>query len=169
MTHNIEKIKIANQQYAEGFGKKSDLSASPAKRLAILTCMDARLEPLAFLGLELGDAHIIRNAGGRASDDAIRSLVISNIFLGTNEWLVIHHSECGMERFTQEEMGKLLREKLNTFEGDFINWLSISDRIQSVKDDVLHIRNHPLVSEDIKLSGYLFDTKTGKLTEVIKV
>jgi len=169
MAHNIKKIKIANSEYAEKFGKKADLSASPAKRLAILTCMDARLEPLKFLGLELGDANIIRNAGGRASDDAIRSLVISNMLLGTNEWLVIHHSECGMEWFTQEEMGKLLKEKFKTVEGEFINWLSISDRIESVKNDVLHIREHPLVSEDIKLSGYLFDTKSGELTEVIKV
>jgi len=169
MAHNIERIKIANSKYAEEFGKKSDLSPSPAKRLAVLTCMDARLEPLKFLGLELGDVNIIRNAGGRASDDAIRSLVISNTQLGTNEVLVIHHSECGLERFTQEEMGKLLKEKFNTVEGEFINWLSISDRIESVKDDVLHIREHPLVSDDIKLSGYLFDTKTGELTEVIKL
>ena len=169
MTDNLERIIAANNKYAREFGKKADLSVSPAKRLAILTCMDARLEPLKFLGLELGDVNIIRNAGGRASDDAIRSLVISNMLLGTNEWLVIHHSECGMERFTQEEMGKLLKEKFNTVEGEFINWLSISDRIESVKHDVLHIRKHPLVSEDIKLSGYLFDTKTGKLTEVIKV
>jgi carbonic anhydrase len=169
MAHNIARIKIANSKYAEEFGKKADLSLSPAKRLAVLTCMDARLEPLKFLGLELGDANIIRNAGGRASDDAISSLVISNTQLGTNEVLVIHHSECGLERFTQEEMGKLLKEKFNTVEGEFINWLSISDRIESVKHDVLHIREHPLVSEDIKISGYLFDTKTGKLTEVIKL
>ena len=169
MTQNIEKIKVANSKYAEEFGEKADLPLPPAKRLAVLTCMDARLEPLKFLGLELGDANIIRNAGGRASDDAIRSLVISNTQLGTNEVLVIHHSECGLERFTQEEMGKLLKEKFNTVEGEFINWLSISDRIESVKDDVLHIREHPLVSDDIKLSGYLFDTKTGELTEVIKL
>jgi carbonic anhydrase len=103
----------------------------------------------------------------QASDDAIRSLVISTTLLGTNEWLVIHHSECGMERFTQEEMGKLLKERLNTIEGEFVNWLSISDRIESVKHDVIRIRTHPLVSKDIKLSGYLFDIKTGELQEVI--
>ncbi len=169
MANNIEKIKIANSKYAKEFGNKSDLSASPKKRLAILTCMDTRLEPLKFLGLDLGEANIIRNAGGRASDDAIRSLVISNMHLGTNEWLVIHHSECGLERFTQNEMGKLLKDKFHTGEGEFINWLSISDRIESVKDDVLHIRKHPLVSDDIRISGYLFDTKTGELTEVIKI
>ncbi len=167
MSDNIERIKLANNKYAEEFGKKSDLEIPPARRLAVLTCMDARLEPMKSLGLELGDAHIIRNAGGRASDDAIRSLVISTTLLGTNEWLVIHHSDCGMETFTQEGMGKLLKEKLNTAEGEFTNWLSISDRIESVKHDVIRIRNHPLVSKDIKLSGYLFDIKTGELQEVI--
>ncbi|MFA9408832.1 MAG: beta-class carbonic anhydrase [Candidatus Dadabacteria bacterium] len=167
MSENIERIKLANNKYSEEFGNKSDLEIPPVRRLAVLTCMDTRLEPMKFLGLELGDAHIIRNAGGRASDDAIRSLVISTTLLGTNEWLVIHHSECGMERFTQEEMGKLLKERLNTIEGEFVNWLSISDRIESVKHDVIRIRTHPLVSKDIKLSGYLFDIKTGELQEVI--
>jgi len=167
VSDNIGHIISANQQYSKEFGNKSDLEIPPARRLAVLTCMDARLEPMKFLGLELGDAHIIRNAGGRASDDAIRSLVISTTFLGTNEWLVIHHSECGMERFTQEEMGKLLKERLNTIEGEFVNWLSISDRIESIENDVRHIRNHPLVSKEIKISGYLFNTKTGELQEVI--
>ena len=169
MSDNIDKIKLANNKYAKEFGEKSDLGAPPKKRLAVLTCMDARLEPLAFLGLDLGDAHIIRNAGGRASDDAIRSIVISNTHLGTNELLVIHHSECGMEGFTQEEMGKALKEKLNTIEGEFVNWLSIADRIGSIENDVRHIRNHPLVSKEIKISGYLFNTKTGELQEVIKL
>ena len=121
MSDNLKDIISANKKYVKEFGEKSNLGAAPKKRLAILTCMDCRLEPLKFLGLELGDAHIIRNAGGRASDDAIRSLVISSTHLDTNEWLVIHHSECGMEGFTQEEMGKALKEKLNTTEGEFIN------------------------------------------------
>ena len=167
MTENIDKIKIANSEYAQEFGDKSNLPASPKKHLAVLTCMDCRLEPLKFLGLDLGEANIIRNAGGRASDDAIRSLIITAIHLGTKEWLVIHHSECGLEGFTQDQMAKLLKEKLNSSEGEFINWLSISDRIESVKDDVTHIRNHPLVPKDIEVSGYLFNTKTGELTEVI--
>lgn len=167
MPDNIDKIKAANTKYASEFGDKSDLPAAPKKHLAVLTCMDCRLEPLGFLGLDLGDTHIIRNAGGRASDDAIRSLIISATHLGTKEWLVIHHSECGLEGFTQQEMGKLLKEKLNSSEGEFINWLSISDRIESVKDDVTHIRNHPLVSKEIKISGYLYNTKTGELSEVI--
>ena len=169
MSDNIDHIISANQQYAKEFGQKSELDVKPAKRLIVITCMDCRLEPLKFLGLDLGDAHIIRNAGGRASDDAIRSLVISNTHLGTNELLIIYHSECGMEGFTQEEMGKALKEKLNTTEGEFINWLSIADRIESVKNDAEHIRSHPLVSKEIKISGYLYNTKTGELQEVIKL
>ena len=167
MSDNIDKMKAANSKYANEFGDKSELPAAPKKNLAILTCMDCRLEPFKFLGLDLGDAHIIRNAGGRASDDAIRSLIISATHLGTKEWLVIHHSECGLETFTQADMGKLIKEKMNSSEGEYINWLSISDRIESVKDDVYHIRNHPLVSNDIKILGYLYNTKTGELTEVI--
>ncbi len=166
MTENIDKIKAANSEYVKEFGDKSNQTATPTRRLAVLTCMDCRLDPLEFLGLELGEANIIRNAGGRASDDAIRSLIITATHLGTNEWLVIHHSECGLEGFTQNEMAKLLKEKLNSSEGEYINWLSISDRIESVKADVNHIRNHPLVSEDIKISGYLLNTNTGELTEI---
>jgi len=169
MSDNIDHILSANRKYSKEFGNKSDLEASPKRRLAVLTCMDTRLEPLKFLGLELGEAHIIRNGGGRASDDAIRSLVASYTHLGTNEFLVIHHSECGFETFTQEGMGKLLKEKLDTSEGEFVNWLSISDRIESIKNDVMHIRNHPLVAQDIKISGLLFNTKTGELTQIITV
>ncbi|MGB3728932.1 MAG: carbonic anhydrase [Thermodesulfobacteriota bacterium] len=169
MSDNIDHIISANQQYSKEFGTKSELKAPPTRQLAILTCMDARLEPLKFLGLELGEAHIIRNGGGRASEDAIRSLVASYTHLGTNEFLVIHHSECGFETFTQEGMGKLLKEKLDTSEGEFVNWLSISDRIESIKNDVMHIRNHPLISKDIEITGLLFNTKTGELTEIINV
>lgn len=157
----------ANQQYAKEFGENSDLGAAPKKRLAVLTCMDCRLDPLKFLGLELGDAHFIRNGGGRASEDAIRSLVASYTYLGTNEFLIIHHSECGFETFTQEEMGRLLKEKLHSSEGEFINWLTISDRIESIKNDVMHIRNHPLIDKDITITGLLLNTKTAELTEII--
>ena len=167
MSEYMTQIINANNKYSEEFGEKADLPPAPKKHIAVLTCMDCRLEPLKFLGLDLGDANIIRNAGGRASDDAIRSLIITAIHLGTKEWMVIHHSECGLEGFTQDEMAKLLKEKMNSSEGEFINWLSISDRIESVKDDVTHIRSHPLVPKEIKISGYLYNTKTGELTEII--
>lgn len=169
MANNVQKFLTANKKYAEDFGNKGGLAVRPARKLMVLTCMDSRLEPMKFLGLDLGDAHIIRNAGGRASEDAIRSLVISNTLLGTNELLIIHHTDCGLETFTQEKMADLLKEKLKTNEGEFVNWLCITDKIASVKSDAIRIRNHPLVSKEIKISGYLYDVKSGLLEEIIRI
>lgn len=179
----LDEVLRANEEYAAAFGAKADLALSPARGFAILTCMDARLDPAKYAGLAEGDAHVIRNAGGRASDDAIRSLVISHTLLGTNEWFVIHHSGCGMESFTDEQMGELLSQSLETAElgaegfhdvgagpgsqaGNEIKWLTIADREQSVVDDVRTIRNHPLVPNDIPIHGYVYDVKTGRLVEV---
>jgi carbonic anhydrase len=155
----------------------------PARRFAILTCMDARLDPAKFAGLVEGDAHVIRNAGGRASDDAIRSLVISYKLLGTREWLVVHHTDCGMETFTDEVMRGLLSKSLETAaleagawrdtgkgpgspEGEFVDWLTIRDQAESVRADVRRIRAHPLVPSAITLSGYIYDVRSGRLVEV---
>ena len=145
--------------------------------------MDARLDPAKFAGLSEGDAHVIRNAGGRASDDAIRSLVISHKLLGTNEWFVIHHTDCGMETFTDEVMRGLLRESLETAQlgpdgwkdvgrgpgstaGDMIDWLIIKDQAESVTSDVARIRAHPLVPTSVPVYGYVYEVKTGRLIEV---
>jgi carbonic anhydrase len=145
--------------------------------------MDARLDPAKYAGLSEGDAHVIRNAGGRASDDAIRSLVISYKLLGTQEWFVVHHTNCGMETFTDEIMRDLLSKSLKTAaldqngwrdvgpgpgstEAQFIDWLTVRDNAASVVADVRRIRNHPLVPADIPIYGYLYDVKTGKLNEI---
>jgi carbonic anhydrase len=145
--------------------------------------MDARLDPAKYAGLSEGDAHVIRNAGGRASDDAIRSLVISYKLLGTREWFVIHHTNCGMEFFTDEVMRDLLANSLETAElsaqgfrdvgkgpgsteGQFIDWLTIKDARQAVVEDVTRIRRHPLVPKSIPIYGYIYDVKTGGLVEV---
>lgn len=179
----LEEVLAANQEYVRTFGVKGDLALPPARGFAILTCMDARLDPAKFAGLSEGDAHVIRNAGGRASDDAIRSLVISYKLLGTNEWFVVHHSDCGMEFFTSELMGDLLAQSLETAElgadgfkdigagpgsavGKDIDWLTISDREQSVVEDVAKIRSHPLVPARIPIYGYVYDVRTGQLLEV---
>jgi carbonic anhydrase len=155
----------------------------PARRFAVLTCMDARLDPAKYAGLAEGDAHVIRNAGGRASDDAIRSLVISYKLLGTREFFVIHHTDCGMEFFTNEVMRGLLASSLETVElpsngsrdvghgpgstaGEYIEWLTIRDRSQAVIDDVERIRNHPLVPKSIPVYGFVYDVRSGKLIEV---
>ena len=103
-----EEVLRANAEYAKGFGDRGKLSLPPARQFSILTCMDARIDPAKLAGLSEGDAHVIRNAGGRASDDAIRSLVISYKLLGTREWFVIHHSNCGMELFSDQIIRDLL-------------------------------------------------------------
>src|SRR3974377_2277680 len=110
----VSEVMDANAKYVASFGDKGDLALPPARRFAILTCMDARLDPAKYAGLSEGDAHVIRNAGGRARDDAIRSLVISHKLLGTMEWFVIHHTNCGMELFCDEVMGELLDDSLAT-------------------------------------------------------
>ncbi|MFT3901340.1 MAG: carbonic anhydrase [Gordonia sp. (in: high G+C Gram-positive bacteria)] len=179
----LPEVLAANNAYAESFGEKSDLALPPARGFAILTCMDARLDPAKYAGLSEGDAHVIRNAGGRASDDAIRSLVISYKLLGTKEWFVIHHSDCGMEFFTDEVIRGLLANSLETAElgadgfrdvgkgpgsreGDYIDWLTIADQAQSVTEDVRRIREHPLVPAGIPVYGYIYDVKSGRLLEV---
>src|SRR5436305_5200051 len=108
MIKSVDELLRANRSYASNFGEKGKLPLPPARRFAILTCMDARLDPAKLAGLAEGDAHVIRNAGGRASDDALRSLVISHKLLGTREWFVVHHTDCGMELFDDEVMGDLL-------------------------------------------------------------
>ena len=114
MSTILNEVLAANAAYADSFGARADLALPPARRFAILTCMDARLDPAKYAGLSEGDAHVIRNAGGRASDDAIRSLVISYKLLGTAEWFVIHHTDCGMEFFTNEVISDLLASSLET-------------------------------------------------------
>ncbi len=182
MSKVLEEVLAANAKYVKTFDK-AKLPMPPARRFAILTCMDARLDPAKFAGLVEGDAHVIRNAGGRATDDAIRSLVISYKLLGTREWFVIHHVDCGMEAFTNDILRKLLASSLETAaldasgwrdvgegpgstEGEFIEWLPIKEREQGVVIDVQRIRNHPLVPKDIPIYGYIYDVKTGRLVEV---
>src|SRR4030081_4129092 len=118
----LSEVLKANETYAANFGAKSQLAMPPARRFAILTCMDARLDPAKYAGLSEGDAHVIRNAGGRASDDAIRSLVISYKLLGTREWFVVHHTDCGMLLFTNDDMRNLLERSLKTATLDQSGW-----------------------------------------------
>jgi carbonic anhydrase len=183
MSKILEEVLNANRSYVSTFGQKGRLAMPPARHFAILTCMDARLDPAKFAGLSEGDAHVIRNAGGRASDDAIRSLVISYKLLGTKEWFVIHHTDCGMLTFTNDIMRDLLSKSLETasIEGgqwidrgtgggssaaDYVEWLTISDLKQSVVTDVTRIRTHPLVPGTIPIYGYIYDVSSGELIEV---
>src|SRR5271165_1888275 len=179
----LSEVVAANSEYASSFGDKGKLALPPARGFAILTCMDARLDPAKYAGLAEGDAHVIRNAGGRATDDAIRSLVISHKLLGTREWIVIHHTNCGMELFSDEVMADLLDDDLATASfdgkswsnphhhgghaaGHFIKWHTIKDQESSVVQDVRRIREHPLVPENVPIYCYVYDVSSGRLDEV---
>jgi carbonic anhydrase len=179
----LDRVVSANATYSRQFGDKGKLALPPAQRFAILTCMDARLDPAKYAGLAEGDAHVIRNAGGRATDDAIRSLVISHKLLGTIEWFVVHHTNCGMELFSDGVIADLLEDDLGTAEfdgkswsnphhgggsssGQFIKWHTIRDQSGSVVQDVRRIREHPLVPRHIPIYGFIYDVKSGTLNRV---
>jgi carbonic anhydrase len=166
MSQILDEVQQANSRYVEAFGERGQLALPPARRFAILTCMDARLDPAKFAGLAEGDA-----------------LVISYKLLGTREWFVIHHTDCGMEFFTNDVMRGLLANSLETAQlgsngfrdvgagpgsraGEYIEWLTIADQQGAVVDDVTRIRTHPLVPPTIPVYGFLYDVRTGRLIEV---
>ena len=183
MSKIVDEVLAANATYVSTFGDKRKLAMPPARHFAILTCMDARLDPAKYAGLAEGDAHVIRNAGGRATDDAIRSLVISHKLLGTLEWFVVHHTNCGMELFSDGVMADLLEDDLGTaaFDGKtwsnphhrgghaaghFIKWHTIANQAASVLQDVRRIREHSLVPAATPIYGYVYDVYSGRLEEV---
>ena len=183
MSTVLDQVLAANAAYAESFGARTSLPRAPARRFAILTCMDARIDPAGFAGLRDGDANVLRNAGGRATDDVIRSLLISLKLLGTDEWFVVHHTECGLESVTNKLLGDLFATSLepaalgpNGFydvgegpgsaAGADIDWLTIASQAGSVVEDVLRIRNHPLVPARIAIYGFVYDVHSGRLVEV---
>lgn len=162
----FDEFKQANERYAAQFGA-GDLPTPPARKVAVVTCMDARLQPEKFLGLELGDAHVIRNAGGRVSDDAIRSLVISERLLGTDEIVVIHHTECGMTTFKNEDLAAKIKEDLGVDVAGQ-DFLPFSGLEEGVREDVGKVRASELIPNDITVSGAIYDVKTGELREVVR-
>ncbi len=159
-----DEMLDANERFARTFDR-GDVPARPERRVAVLACMDARVHPEALLGLEIGDAHVIRNAGGRASDDALRSLVISNRLLGTNEYLVIHHTDCGMLAFSNDDLRARLTDESGA-DASHIDFLPFSDLDQSVRDDVRRILEFPFLPNDITVSGYVYDVTDGRLRRV---
>lgn len=159
----IDELVEANRTFARGF-TKGGLPMPPSRRVAVVTCMDARILPAEVLGLDFGDAHVIRNAGGRAQD-AIRSLVISQQLLGTREVAVIHHTDCGMLTFSNQS----LREKVKTdlhADASGIDFLPFKDVEESVRDDLTILLASPLIPDDIPIRGFVYDVNSGKLTEV---
>jgi len=174
-----------NKNYSENFDK-SNLGSQPAKSIAILTCMDTRINPLKLCGLKVGEAHIIRNAGGRVTDDAIRSLIISYKLLGTKDWFIIQHTDCGLSKITDEKITNLLEIDLETaiFEngdwrgnknsnsesgstdGSKIKWYTFSNLRESILGDLEKINNHSLIPKNINVYGFVYDVKTGKLESI---
>lgn len=159
-----EEIQAANERYAASFSKGS-LPTPPARRFAVVTCMDARLDPARFLGLEEGDAHVIRNAGGLVTDDVLRSLVISHWLLGTQEAFVIAHTGCGMVTFTNEELRRKLAEEAGADAGG-VDFLPFPDLEESVRASVRRIRESPLLPASFAVAGLVYDVRSGRLREV---
>jgi carbonic anhydrase len=159
-----DALHAANETYAAGFSK-GDLPLPPGRQLAVVTCMDARLDPAKFLGLEEGDAHVIRNAGGLVTEDALRSLVISHWLLGTQEVAVIAHTGCGMLTFSNDDLQGKLREETGE-DASSIDFHPFPDLEDSVRASLGAIRESPFLPDTLELSGWVYDVGSGGITEV---
>jgi carbonic anhydrase len=153
-----------NEKYADGFSK-AGLPAPPARRIAVVACMDARLETAALLGLEVGDAHVIRNAGGVVTDDVIRSLTISQRLLGTREIMLIHHTGCGMLSFTDDELKSAIEKETGIRPAFAIE--TFSDLEGNVRQSIARIEASPFVPHKDAIRGFVYEVETGRLREVM--
>jgi carbonic anhydrase len=160
----LDAVKSANDAYAAQFSK-GDLPMPPGRRFAVITCMDARIDPAKALGLEEGDAHVIRNAGGIATDDALRSVVISRTLLGTQEAFVIGHTDCGMLTFTNDQIRGMLHDELGA-EAAHVDFQPFPDVADRVAASVRRLRESNLVPDDYPITGFVYDVKTGRIDEV---
>jgi carbonic anhydrase len=149
-------IRVANERYASAF-ELGDLPREPRRRVAVVTCMDARMDPLAILGLEVGDANVLRNAGGIVTDDVLRSLAISHAVLGTEEAIVVGHTECGLHGASNEEL------RVAAGAGDDVDFLPFADLDESVRESVRRIEESALLPESFVASGYVYDVRSGRL------
>jgi carbonic anhydrase len=159
-----DQLLAANKAYASGFAK-GGLPMPPGRRFAVVTCMDARLDPAKFLGLEEGDAHVIRNAGGLVTDDALRSLVISHWLLGTQEAFVIAHTDCGMLTFTNDDLRRKLTDETGA-DASGVDFQPFSDLDESVRGSVRKIAESPLLPDSFAATGYVYDIGSGQLRPV---
>ena len=160
----FENFMKANQAYVNLHGT-SHLPIKPKTKVAIVTCMDSRLHVAQALGLALGDAHILRNAGGRVTEDMIRSLVISQQRMGTREIVVLHHTDCGAQTFKNEEFAAFLNQELGV-DVSGQDFLPFTDVEESVREDVALLRQSPLIPDDVEISGAVYDVDTGRMTIV---
>ena len=160
----LSELLASNEHFAASFSQE-ELSRFPARKLAILTCMDSRIFPYKMLGLTEGDAHVIRNAGARVTPDVIRSLIISHNVLGTREIVIIHHTECGMQRVADETL-RMGLHKTYGVEPEELDFLLFTDHNQTLRDDIAALRASPFIPNWIPIAGLLYDVKTGKLEQV---
>lgn len=164
MSKIVDEVMAANADYAAGFGDKGNLPMPPGRQFAILTCMDARLDPAKYAGLAEGDAHVIRNAGGAVSEDALRSLVISQRLLGTREIMLVHHTGCGMQTFDEAEVkAQILRD---TGIRPPFAFEAFSDLEEDVRQSMARLRTCPFLPHTDAIRGFVYDVETGRLHEV---
>ncbi len=161
----IAETLEANKHYADKF-TLGDLPMPPGKKLAVVACMDARLTIEDILDLKTGDAHIIRNAGGIVSEDALRSLIISHHLLGTQEFIIINHTDCGMRTFKDEDLRTKLQQQTGTATVAPAHFHAFGDLEENVRRQIQKVKSHPWIPDDIPVRGFIFDVKTGKLNEV---
>ncbi len=160
-----DEVLRANERYAQEF-KLGHLPMPPARKLAVLACMDARLTVEKFLGLETGEAHIIRNAGGIATDDAVRSLVISHYLLGTQEFLIINHTDCGMLTFQDDQLRDRLEKETGASAVAPLYFHAFPDVEENVRRQISRLRSHPWIPRQLPVRGFVYDVRSGRLREV---
>lgn len=162
---SIDEVLEANKRYAETF-ELGDLQRPPVRKLAIVACMDSRLSVERSLGLNPGDAHILRNAGGIVTEDVLRSLILSHHLLGTQEFMVINHTDCGMLLFEDEDMKKQLEEKTNATADTPASFLPFANLEENVREQVEKIKAHPWMPKGVPVRGFVYDVTEGRLREV---
>lgn len=160
-----ERLK-ANKDYSQDF-KLGNLPMPPARKLAVVACMDARLTVEEMLGLKTGDAHIIRNAGGIITEDALRSLIISHYLLGTQEFMIINHTDCGMLTFKDEDLKARLQKETSKIAVDPETFHAFQDLEKNVREQITKVKSHPWMPKDVPVRGFIYDVKSGNLKEVV--
>lgn len=160
-----DELLQANLEFVKNFNL-GDLAVRPRRRVAVLACMDSRILFERCLGLKPGDAHMIRNAGGIATEDALRSLIVSHHLLDTKEFIIINHTDCGLLRVREDELKQSLAEKMGTSAGAPAHFYAFDDLEKNVREQVRQVKSHPWIPRQIPVRGFVYDVKTGKLSEV---
>jgi len=160
-----DELLKANDTFARNF-KLGELSVRPKRQVAVLACMDSRILFEHCLGLEPGDAHMIRNAGGIATEDALRSLIISHHLLDTQEFIIINHTDCGLLKVNEYELRSNLNSKMGAIASEPANFYAFDDLEQNVREQVRRVKSHPWIPKHVPVRGFVYDVKTGRLREV---